>query len=317
VKRPIPRLACLLALAACGSAESAPPPPVNGFAFGVFGDGPYSRREEGPFARMVEDVNRADLAWLIHVGDILGGPCSDELFRDRRQKMDSIRHPVIYTPGDNEWTDCHRPDDGGYDPLERLGAIRRTFFAQPGRSLGGAPMSVETQAADSAFREFPENTRWRRGGFVFATLHLVGSQNGSPRFPGRTAAHDAEVARRTAAAVAWLDAAFHAARASSARGVVLITHANVGLEPRRHRRAYAPFLDRLKQHVGEFSGPVLLIHGDSHTQRMDQPLRDANGRVYRNFTRLETFGSPAIGWVRVAMDTVAGRVAGVEPRRMR
>ncbi|HEV3050011.1 MAG TPA: hypothetical protein VGX50_06870, partial [Longimicrobium sp.] len=230
-------LALIVSVAACGSSDPAPPP-ANGFVFGVFGDGPYSRREEGPFARMVEDVNRADLAWLIHVGDILGGPCSDEMFRDRRQKMDAIRHPVIYTPGDNEWTDCHRPGDGGYDPLERLGAIRRTFFAQPGRTLGGEPMTVETQGADPAFREFPENVRWVRGGFVFATLHLVGSQNGLPRFPGRTAAHDAEVERRTAAALAWLDAAFQAARASSARGVVLVTHANVGLEPSRQRKAY-------------------------------------------------------------------------------
>lgn len=306
-----------IAAAACGTPAPAAAP-AGGFAFGVFGDGPYSPREAGAFERMVADVNRADLAWLVHVGDILGAPCSDALYRDRLQKMNSIRHPVIYTPGDNEWTDCYRLDSGRHDPLERLGAIRRTFFRHPTRSLGAHPMAVESQAAGPAFRDFPENVRWMRGGFVFATLHLVGSRNGFSPFPGRTAANDAEAERRTAAALAWLDAAFAAARASNAKGVVLVTHANVGLEGgSRTRGGYAPFMERLRERVGGFSGPVLLIHGDSHQQRMDQPLRDANGRVYRNFTRLETFGSPRIGWVRVVMDTVAGRVAEVEPRRLR
>lgn len=318
MKRPSRTLAFLFcAVAACGT-DAPAPPPDDGFAFAVFGDGPYSRREEGTFARVVEDVNRAELAWLVHVGDILGAPCSDAVFRDRLQKMQAIRHPVVYTPGDNEWTDCHRRDHGSHDPLERLARIRQTFFRQPGRSLGGRPMAVESQAADPAFREFPENARWMRGGFVFATLHLVGSRNGLQPFAGRTAAHDAEAARRMAAAVAWLDAAFAAARGSSARGVVLVTHANVGLEGgRRARDAYAPFVERLRERVAGFSGPVLFIHGDSHTQRTDQPLRNAQGRVYRNFTRLETFGSPEIGWVRVVVDTAAGRVTEVEPRRMR
>jgi hypothetical protein len=39
--------------------------------------------------------------------------------------------------------------------------------------------------------------------------------------------------------------------------------------------------------------------------------------VLENFTRLETFGSPDIGWVRVVVDTVAGRVVEFEPRLMR
>lgn len=316
MNRPNPRWAWLvLALAACGRSSEPEPLPANSFAFGVFGDGPYGPREDRPFARLIQDVNDADLAWLIHVGDILGGPCSDELYRDRLQKMNSIRHPVVYTPGDNEWTDCWREDDGGYDPLERLGAIRRTFFADPARTLGGRPMAVESQAADPAFREFGENARWTRGGFVFATMHVVGSANGTRRYEEAAEPNNVEAARRLAAAVAWMDAAFAQAHARRARGVVLIVHANVGLEGGgRTRDAYLPFVDRLKEQVARFPGPVLLIHGDSHQQRLDHPLRDANGRRYANFTRLETFGSPDIGWVRVVVDTAAGRVMQVEPR---
>ena len=39
--------------------------------------------------------------------------------------------PLIYTPGDNEWTDCHRRSNGGYDPLERLGRLRDVLFDEP------------------------------------------------------------------------------------------------------------------------------------------------------------------------------------------
>ena len=39
---------------------------------------------------------------------------------------------MIYVPGDNEWTDCHRANNGGYDPLERLAFLRAMFY--PGRS---------------------------------------------------------------------------------------------------------------------------------------------------------------------------------------
>lgn len=62
---------------------------------------------------------------------------------------------------------------------------------------------------------------------------------------------------------------------------------------------------------------MLLIHGDSHTHRVDHPFLDEHGVPYPNFTRLETFGSPDIGWVRVVVDTLAGRIARVEPRLIR
>lgn len=67
----------------------------------------------------------------------------------------------------------------------------------------------------------------------------------------------------------------------------------------------------------ERPGPVLLIHGDSHHQRVDQPLKDDVGRTYENFTRLKTFGFPDTGWIRVVVDTVAGRFVEFEPRVMR
>ncbi len=313
-------LAVASALSVCAASCTPSPPdslPPGTFAFGVYGDGPYYFWENGRHRRLLADAESAGLDWLVHVGDLLWTPCSDEAFRERRALLDALELPVIYTPGDNEWTDCHQEAPGGHDPLERLGSIRRIFFDNPGTSLGAKPIPLASQAASPDFADFPENARWSRGGFVFATVHVVGSENGTHLFPGRSPEHDDEVRRRTAAAVAWLDETFVDAATNAAAGVVLIAHANVSLETGGAGGPYEPLVTALERHVSRFPGPVLFIHGDSHEQRVDQPLRDSTGAVHDNFTRLETFGSPDIGWVRVVVDTVAARFVDFEPRLMR
>lgn len=309
----------LLSIVGLLTACSPPAPdavPADSFAFGVFGDGPYRAWENGRFRRLIADVNRSDLEWLVHVGDILWFPCSDDAFQDRLASLNSVDHPVIYTPGDNEWTDCHEEIAGGYDPLDRLAALRTIFFSDPQRSLGRRSMRLRSQAEDPTYGEFVENARWTLGGFVFTTIHLVGADNGLRDFPGRTSAYDDEVERRTEAAIQWLDEAFAAAQQMSAKGVVLALHGNPGFDDPEPRRGYERFVRRLEEQVAAVSFQVLLIHGDTHDQRVDRPLRDEAGRVYDNFTRLETFGSPDIGWVRVVVDTVAGRITRYEPSRM-
>lgn len=305
------------ALAGCSAPDPAPPEPLppNSFAFGVFGDAPYQAWEQGRYRRLLADVGRADIAWLIHVGDLFWYPCSDEAYRLRLDEMNAIPRAVFYTPGDNEWTDCHHAVPGRRDPLERLAALRRTFFSRPGRSLGGTPLTVETQADDPAFAEFPENVRWRRGGFVFATVHMVGSDNGMEAFDGRSEASDAESARRMRAGQAWTHAAFDAARAARAKGVVLAFHAEIGLDPTYESRdGYEPFIAQLQHETATFDGQVIVVHGDSHQARTDHPPVGPDGSRIDRFTRIETFGSPDVGWLRVVLDTVAGRVVRVEPR---
>jgi hypothetical protein len=295
----------------------APPLPPDTFAFGVFGDGPYYSVQYGRFSMVIDDVNRTRPEWLLHVGDIFGDPCTDETYADRLAALNTIAGPVIYTPGDNEWVDCQRERGGNYEPLERLQHLRSLFFASPGRTLGARPMQVESQAADPRYAEFVENVRWRRGGFLFVTMHMTGAGNGTADFDGRTNADAEEARRRSEAALAWLEQAFLIARADGLRGVVLAVHGNPGLE--RDPAAFAgfeEFVDRLEYLVESFAGQVLLIHGDTHTYRVDQPLTDAEtGRVLPNFTRLETFGSPHVGWTRVVIDSVAGRIVRFEPRK--
>jgi len=311
---------------ACGEPPPKPlqpaaSPPANTFAFGVVGDAPYQRSEMPAFMRVLEDVNRSDVQWLIHVGDIQWFPCTDSAYREKLAAMNTIDRAVIYTPGDNEWTDCHRYKEGRYEPLDRLASLRRIFFSRPTQSLGRKPIALESQAQDSAFAEFPENAQWMHGGFVFATIHVVGSGNASMPFRGRTAANDAEVVRRTRAAIVWLDSAFAKARSMSAKGVVVAFHGDMHFENPAgevgENRPYASLVSRLRTNSAALGRPVLAIHGDSHIQRVDHPLVDSAGRAYANFTRLETFGAPQIGWVRVVVDTIAGNFLSYEPRRIK
>ncbi len=295
----------LLSLACGGPAHEDPP---GDLTFAVMGDAPYYWWEEQRYDHLIEALNADSLDWVIHVGDLFWKPCSDGKLRERRDVLQRIRHPVVYTPGDNEWADCWGRREGGFDPLDRLAKLREIYFPEPGRTLGGEPMPVAFQASDSAWSEFVEHQRWSAGGIVFATIHLVGSRNGSEPFPGRTEANDREVTRRTGAAVAWLQETFEQARSTSAKAVVLYQHADFLHDDLtdEYRRGFEPFIRTLEQEVAGFEGSVVLAHGDSHEFVVDAPLTDRrSARVLENFTRLQVMGSPDVGWVRVVVDTAA------------
>ena len=304
-------------LLACGS----PPPPAaqlppNSFAFGVFGDGPYRSWEFGRYKRLLRDVEASNVQWLLHVGDLFWYPCSDANLASSMDVLNALRIPVVYTPGDNEWADCHEDIAGSFIPLDRLAQIRRTYFAKPLQSLGARRITFASQRQDPAWAEFAENHRWRFGRFLFVTIHIVGSGNALAKYPGRTPNDDAQAERRTAAAIVWLDQAFELATRDSMRGVVVAMHADPGFEVDAGAYpAYVGLIDTLAQRTKAFAGQVLLIHGDSHEYQVDHPFlrRDT---LFSKFTRLETFGSPDIGWVRVVIDSVAGKVVRYEPRVM-
>jgi hypothetical protein len=256
-----------------------------------------------------------DLSWVLHVGDIFESPCTDDHYRTALHRFNGLRHPVIYTPGDNEWTDCWLPGSGGFAPRERLASLRRIFFADPRQSLGRRRAPLVTQADHGEFGAFVENVRWSHAGITFATVHLVGSRNGLRSFPGRTAADDEEVQRRTVAAAAWLRETFAEATAAGAAAVVLAFHATLGFrQPMEARRGYEPFATALEEEVERFGKPVLAVHGDFHEFTVDHPLvRRETGRWLANFTRLEVPGSPDVGWVRVVVTPGAAQPFDFQP----
>ena len=295
-------LLCALAIVA-GVAQAQPP-----FSFAVVGDAPYSGFEEPVFAKMLEEIDRENLAFVVHVGDIKSGSsaCSDDLFAKRLQQFQSVRHPFIYVPGDNEWTDCHR---SGADPLERLAKLREAFYPDD-NSLGKRKLRLERQSAAPRFAEYRENVRWRVGGALFIGLNVPGSNNNL----GRTARMDAEFARRSAANAAWLAQGFDLAKKHGDAAVFIAMQADPRFEWASRRRAgaadgYAALRRELLEHTRAFGRPVILIHGDTHRYRVDHPLIDpATRKPIETFTRIESFGSPLVDWIEVSVDTTGAQL---------
>jgi hypothetical protein len=57
--------------------------------------------------------------------------CSDTLYTQQiAGYLNNLTAPAMYTPGDNEWTDCDRSNDfgGSINALNRLSLIRQLFF---------------------------------------------------------------------------------------------------------------------------------------------------------------------------------------------
>lgn len=144
--------------------ETPTPNPPGTFTFAVLGDAPYDKLEEIQYRLVLESLNAHDLSWVIHVGDIFWRPCTDEHYQEALERFNSLRHPVIYTPGDNEWTDCWERQSGGFKPTERLDRIRQIFFANHTRSLGQNSIALVSQGDREPYQELVENARWVHNG---------------------------------------------------------------------------------------------------------------------------------------------------------
>ena len=279
-----------LCLAALAHAET--------WQFAVIGDVPYSARERHELPRMLEAIADTNVALIAHIGDIKHGQarCDDEIFTDRQQLFNASRAPFVFVPGDNEWTDCSRISNGAYDPLERLAKLRSLFWQRPD-SLGRKTIPLERQPG-----AYLEHSRFRLGPVLFVTLNLPGPDN---NFGWQDDA-SAEFRDRNPAVLRWLKESFALARQERLAGVVLLFQANPGF---RHfaqglpHRGFREFLETVRRETLAFPGQVVAVHGDTHVSRIDQPLRDGNGKRIANFTRVETFGYPLMGWTRVIIDT--------------
>lgn len=288
-------LVAVMVLGACSGGGGAAPPDTKGgsFTFGVIGDYPYSPDQNPKFDRLVEAVNEERPALVLHIGDIGSQMCSDDAVTARLALLGRFTMPVVYTPGDNEWTDCHGV---GADPLQRLGRLRQLAFPTD-RSFGQKSLALTRQSA-----EFPENARFDFGGVTFVSVHQVGSNNGV----GRNPESDAEAESREAANFAWIRAGFEAATSAASKGIVVFFQAdpNFDLYAVGLRNAHTEFLRTLERESVLYKRPVLLIHGDTHVFRVDKALLgSADRRPIENVTRLENFGSPDVHWSRVTVDT--------------
>jgi hypothetical protein len=287
-------------------------------AFGLFGDTPYSRWERENLPDLIAEMDRENLAFVVHDGDIKNGSsvCSDEVLKDILAVFQKSATPLVYVPGDNEWTDCHRGNNGSYDPLERLAKLRLWFFPND-LALGQRSLKLERQSKNPAFAAYRENVRWEAGGVLFVGMNVPGSDN---NFNGtkRSGGPVAEFIERGAANKAWLAEAFALARSKKLAGILIVIQANPGFHAANAGNpspGYRDFLTQLREETQAFLGQVVLVHGDSHHHQINQPMEDPDTKeTVKNFTRMETIGSPFVGWVRGTVDATDPQVFRFTPR---
>jgi len=283
-----------------------------GYSIGLWGDQPYGDAGLAALPTVIADINKQELKFTIFDGDIKSGSslCADTQYTQATATFSSIKWATVYTPGDNEWTDCDRKKAGLYDPNERLALIRNTFFAT-GKSQGQDPMDVDHQSA-----QFPENARWFHDGVAFITVNVPGTDNNYPQVDSTGAAVDAdgvplsatntrpqngdlaEYTARNAANLAWLESGFRYAQTRGAKGIMIVQQADMWstADPTAH---YADEKAKLARLVAGTKRPVVLVNGDSHAFSVDNPLTDAAGATVGNFQRVTTDGDVNHGWTKV------------------
>lgn len=318
------------------------------YAIGLWGDLPYNDIQAlVGVPNLIADMNAQRLKFTVHDGDLKGGnavagsvtptTCSNELYAQSLAYLNSLKAPAMFTPGDNDWTDCDRPSNGSFNSLERLDYQRKVFFSTS-YSFGKERLKQDVQSgapyclgATGDSVPCVENRRWVVGNVVYVTLNVQGSCNNLCD----VAPNPAEYAARNAANIAWMQEAFALAAKRKAAAVMIIAQADPGFDahswdaPNRDPKTltqigtdpdgYKDFLVALRAEVTAFRKPVAYVHGDSHYFRVDKPFLDASGRRLENFTRVETFGNNAANgnndaqWVKVTVTPRSREVFSYTP----
>lgn len=295
-------------LAACGGGNTQNDAPGEGsFGFVVIGDTPYDDEDTAMLANAIPMAKASRTPFVVHLGDYKGGsaPCTedhDDAFAALVESLDPI--PVFYTPGDNEWTDCDRnineETQQPYSDLYRLSKIRNRFFSSPVQ----APPDMQYRQQD----EVIENATWTYAGVRFATLHVVGTNNGRNWVVGDSLQRALQaVEAREAANLDWLEATFRTARSEGARAVIIAMQADpTQVLKRDHGKpcdtvkeggkegcdAYVEMRKFLRNEALDFDGPVLVMHGDTAPFTLNQSFIAEDAP---NLWRFNAAGDAGIG----------------------
>ena len=312
------------------------------YSIGLWGDLPYSDAQQAALPNLFADMNNAKLEFTVDDGDLKQGsnsPCDNALYARALGWFNSLEGAAMFTPGDNDWTDCDRANNGGFNSLERLDHERQVFFSTS-FSLGQDPMKQEVQSTPSCLgvngpTPCVENRRWTFKGVTYATFNVQGSCNNLCD----TSPDPQEYAARNTADIAWLDQTFAEAKADNSAAVMLISQADPGFDGSDATRAptrdpktlvendananadgFHGFLVAVRSATIDFRRPVAYVHGDSHYFRIDKPLTDSQGRRLENFTRVETFGDHQengtndVQWLKVLVDPGSRDVFAYQPQ---
>ena len=112
------------------------------YTIGLFGDTPYGALGRSQYPNLLADINQSHVAFSIFDGDLQAGgdgPCNDSRYTTSLANFDKLERPLVWVPGDNDWTDCwgrYGVAQAPYhDPIERLN-FERKLFDSSNQSLG-------------------------------------------------------------------------------------------------------------------------------------------------------------------------------------
>lgn len=234
--------------------------------FLVFGDMPYNMIDEhllSPRGKLYQSARQSAHDFVVHVGDIKAGavPCTDVTLKRNYELVSQLSNkPFVYTPGDNDWTDCDRTTlTPRFDELERLAFVREHF-------------SVQTPALEGFARQAQqsENQRWQSGGVTYLTLHVVGTNNARAQIllSDKKTALEA-VQARDKNNMLWLDEQV----ATEPEAMVIFmqadiyqktTYASACTEREGSKcNGFSAYIKRLDELATQASFPILLVHGDT------------------------------------------------------
>ena len=309
-------VACIASAAPATAAPASAAKHSPDYTYAVIGDVPYGDAQIKAFPTWIDEINAdPDVRFVQHLGDIKNGStrCDTTYFSMIKSQFDRFADPLVYTPGDNEWTDCHRENNGAYNPLERLNAVRQTFFAKKD-TTNGRPQHV--RAVNPAL---PEIVTWNKAKVSFAALHVVGSNDDLAAWKGlgqtsATPAQTAEERQRMATNIAALRQTFADAKKHHSRAVSISLQADMFDPtydvPFENNSAFQPLVRELVKQSNAFDGPVYLFNGDSHVYNSDKPLASGSKwlRFYgvsgaaNNLTRVTVDGSDNnTDWLKVSV----------------
>ncbi len=288
------------------------------FRFLATGDVPYSQEQEADYRRFLKQSEAENFQFMVHVGDIKSGgsPCTDESFVKIRDLFRAYPKPVVYTPGDNEWTDCHGT---GSDPIERLKKLRELFFKDPA-TLRLSKLGAIQQSRSKQYLRYVENYRFSRSGVLFIVVHVVGSGNNRRADDPPSLK---EFTERDQANTAFLKESFAEAIKKDVPGVAVIFHANPDFE-NVAGEGFKSFIATMREFLSKYHKPVIGLHGDSHYFRIDKPLKSElikvkdtdkqeGGKTLLHFSRVEVFGSPVVAGLAITVNPKDPQVFTVRP----
>jgi hypothetical protein len=305
------------------------------YAIGLWGDMPYSDTQaKDGVPSLIRDMNEQKLAFTVHDGDLKAGngvagsatptTCADAMYVQALGFLNALNAPAAFTPGDNDWTDCDRASNGGFNSLERLDHERQLFFSTPFTfGIHRLRQAVQSDTTETPCQGYVsggldtityklvacvENRRWTYRGVTYATLNIQGScDNRCGDHPDTK-----EADSRRDADIAWMREAFQLAKDRGSAAIMFISQADPGFhnrpvesEPTRNPKTlelvtpipagivdgHRDFLLALRDEVKAFRKPVAYVHGDTHYFRIDKPFYDSDppDSVTTTARRLENF----------------------------